>query len=73
MCIYNTSESFGPFVRPTEVEGAVYQGSTTMAGSVIESAPREACLRRCFGAIEGSVFLDETSGDERAQLCYASC
>lgn len=66
-------ETYGPFVRPTEVEGAVYSGSTTMGGAVLLANPRQECLQRCFGGLEGSAFLDETSMDERKQLCFASC
>ncbi len=67
------AERFGGFITPTEVMGAVRQGSTTMSGAVEEQTPREECIKRCLGALQGADYLDSTYADERAQMCFGMC
>jgi hypothetical protein len=66
-------EGYGGYITPTEVMGAVRQGSTTTFGAVEIQNPREECLRRCLGALQNTADIDETYADERKQMCYGMC
>ena len=69
----SSSESYGGFITPKEVMGAVRSGSTALGGAVEFAGPREECIRRCMGGLQGGQFMNETSYDERAQMCYGMC
>ena len=69
----HSQESFGSYITPTQVEGAVRVGSTALSGAVEFAQPNEECFSRCAAAVEGSTFMLETDKDLRLQECRAQC
>ena len=71
---YSTKkEGFGSYITPTQVEGAVRVGSTSLSGAVEFAQPNEECYSRCAAATLSSNYLVETEKDLRLQECRSQC
>ncbi len=66
-------EYYGPFIRPTDVEGGVIRGSSAINGAVLFPQTNQECYQRCVNSVIGASYLDQTFGDLRLQECAARC